>query len=55
MNVTFRVEHDDMVTIIPNHFVFKPDSPITNVSGSIFGRSPGNVLITAEAQPGIIE
>lgn len=51
VNVSFEASQNGVVDIIPTSFEFKPNDGITKVEGTILGRSPGHVEITATSRP----
>lgn len=46
VNVSFQIEHNNLIRVTPSSFEFVANSDVRNVTVAIFGISPGHVDIT---------
>lgn len=51
VNITFQVQHDQVVQVIPNTITFHPIEIEQNQTVTIYGISPGHVEINATVSP----
>lgn len=51
VNITFQVQHDQVVQVIPNTITFNPIEIEQNQTVTIYGMSPGHVEINATVSP----